>query len=388
MPLTAEGAARGLHLSIIAPYYVPAPGGAARYYSALSASLLEHGIVQSVEIYTEAFPGMPRVETAQGGRLTIRRVFPYRAGNLGMSRGAALLYIYQNLLLSTLGLRIPARDRVVLVHGYFHNRPGLVSLVPLVYRRRGGGSSPIIVDLRDPKLPRWAFKTLYAYDAVICCSENIRDLISTDNRLARMSEVIPIPLEVRRPSDEEIDGVLAKYGLQRGSYVYSANGVQADKNIDEILGLVQGLRARGRDLTLVVAGRRRDWGSQHDSAQAQGELQYLGLVSHGESLALSSGSALVPIVSPTVEGMPRSALEALAVGVPVLLPKNVPEFRRCCAEQIVESVSVRDLVALAERVMAGSNGRYDFSKHRLDVAARAYGQLFEKALERRRSAAR
>ena len=350
-------------LVIVSPYYLPAPGGAARYYSALAAELLDKDPTLCVEIVTEAYPDQPAFQADLEGRLTIRRIFPYRAGNLGMSRWVVALYLLQQIQLLGLAVKPPGPGNAYLIHGYFHNRPGAAPLLAWLLRalRRRGGR--LVADLRDPRLPRWAFRGLYPYDSILCCSQNVLDLISVDPRLDERAQLVPIPFEVERPSDEAVRAVLSRFGLAQGAYVYSPNGVQRDKNIDEILAMTEGLRRRGHRLALVVAGRRRDWGAVHEDAERRGVLRYLGLVSHHETLCLTAGSALVPVISPTVESISRAALESLAMGTPVLLPANVPEFRAGCASQVAVSLEVDELVSLAEGRLGVPNGPYDLSVH-------------------------
>lgn len=364
------------NLVIVSPFYQPAPGGAAQYYSSLAAQLLKDRTVDTITIFTEAYPEFPKVERTLNSRLTIRRLFPHRAGDVDMSRWVIALYLFQQLQLLTLPFRISRSRTVVLVHGYFHNKPGLAPVMALLLRLLRGANSRLIVDLRDCLLPTWAFPTLYPYDAIICCSAAVRELVASDPRLASKAHGIPIPFELDRPSGKEVDEVLLRYGLDREAYVYSGNGVQQGKNVEEVLSMVESLRHRGRDVKLVIAGRRRDWTDRYEAAQDADVLQYVGAVGHRDSLCLAAGSALVPIITPTAEGMPRLALEALALGVPAMLPPNVLEFRNCCPDQIADSIAVDDLVVLAERLMGGVNTDYDLAVHGYERTAAQYATLF------------
>ena len=83
----------------------------------------------------------------------------------------------------------------------------------------------------------------------------------------------------------------------------------------------------------------------------------------------------------TSEGMPRTSLEALALGIRVLLPKGIPEFEEHCKDYVVCS-SQPDLVAsqIEKLLLIPSMHNYPIEKHAPDFVLSKYEALFKKLL--------
>ena len=369
-------------LVIVAPNYAPAIGGGALYYKLLAEGLAERGLVERVTVLTEAHPGCPRVERTCGGRVVVRRNYPYRTARAERHWNRFLFYAAENVGFAGLLLRRWRPGSVLLVHSSFHLHANTLRwIVPLLRRlpQAGvlGARPALVVDVRDPQLAGARLRELRAYDAIIACSESVAVSLSGESGLVDRIHAIPIPLAIEAPDRQARRAALARHGLSSGSYVFWTNGILRRKNITLALDAMRRVRARRPELILAVAGRRRDWDETFEAAAWEGVLTYLGPLAHAEVLALAVEAALVLNIS-EVEGMPRAALEALAVGANVLLPPGVPEFATACAGRVADTRDAKDLAVQIEAALGEKLEpcRYSLEPHALDQVLPRYDALF------------
>jgi glycosyltransferase involved in cell wall biosynthesis len=356
-------------LVILTPTHAPAGTGAARYTGTLVEMLLAAGVAGRIVVLTEAHPGQPTIETTADGRLRIERRFPHRAGCAHRQRDRHLRYAWQNLMLTGLLRRDWPTGAALLVHGSLHIHAGLLG--PVIRRLRGRASRPrLIADLRDPRLPPRRQAVLAAYDAVIGGGAAVTAALHP--RPGHLHE-IPIPLQPPAPPRTPA-AVANDLGLAPGRYVLWTNGVLRRKNLDLALDAMQVLRRTAApDAVLAVAGGARDWSRAHTAAARAGCLRYLGPVPADALLALAAAAGVVLNVSP-VEGLPRAALEAIAVGAPVLLPPGVPEFAHHCPHHLADTRGPEPLAAQLARALAEGlpPAPYPLAGHLAAAVAPAY----------------
>ncbi|RDD63156.1 glycosyltransferase family 4 protein [Ferruginivarius sediminum] len=368
-------------LVILAPNYYPAIGGGAMYYKLLAQGLVDGGHVGRVEVLTEAHPGCPRTSAERGGRLVVRRAYPYRTGRPDKHWSRYPRYLIENLMFPGLLLRRWRPGSVLMVHSSFHLYPNTLRWVVALLRRFRSGGPVMICDVRDPRLPRRRFKELISYDRVVACSRLVERIMGRDDRIAWKLSHIPVLIETEQPSQAERQAALARHGLKPGGYVFWANGVSRLKNIEVALAAMRQVRARRPNLKLVVAGRCRDWDDSFARAQAEGVMAYIGSLDNREVLALDAEAALVLNVS-EVESVPRGTLEAVAVGAPLLFPPNVPEFEAACPDHVADS---RDAARLAAQILDAVEGRTPPACYPLEMHGNAwvlpqYAELFRAAM--------
>ncbi len=343
-------------LVILAPNYAPAVGGGAVYYKLLAEGLAAGGAAEKVTVLTEAHPGEPRVARTCDDRVAVHRCLPYRTARAERHWRRYPAYAWENLRFP--GLLLGRRwrpDSVLLVHGSFHLHPNSLHATLALLKRRQGGRVRLVADLRDPRLPPARQRQLARYDAVVACSRSVTESLRPEFGVAARVHEIPIPLQGQEPDTASLRAVTARHGLVPGRYVLWTNGILKRKNIDLALAAVRRVRRCRPGVTLAVAGRRRDWGPEHDSAARDGLLTDLGLVPQGEMPALCAGAGVVLNVS-AIEGMPRGALEAIAAGAPVLLPPNVPEFAAHCPDHLAATQSPDALAAQIVDALDGGPG--------------------------------
>lgn len=361
---------------IITPAIKPAVGGSAIYTDILSKGLVETGIAEKVVVVSEKYTGEPNQEGGCDGRLVIRRVFPMRAALPKKTWTSYLKYAWQNLLF----LKVPSlvkeyRITHVLIHSSFHYPPNLMGVA--VNRLKHIGGVRVISDVRDPKLPERHFERLHPYDDVICCSESVHLHLSKDPALSGKLVTIPICLSADKPTPEAIKECESRHGLVGKRYLFFASGFSKEKGIDSAIELVEKLRETGEDVVLVVAGKKRDWSDRHARAVASGHVVYVGMLGHGDVLALTAGSVLSLNLSRNIDGMPRVSLEAMAVGSKVLLPPGVPEFTAACPENVATDMDPARLAEQARGIIRSEDGStgYDVGLHSPERVLRRYAEL-------------
>jgi glycosyltransferase involved in cell wall biosynthesis len=219
--------------------------------------------------------------------------------------------------------------------------------------------------------------TLSRMDAVIGCSRAIVDGLRS--KLPQTVEVVhvPIPFEPpEAPTPEEIAAVQREYQLVGARYLLNPNGISEQKRYPQMLELVRALRKLPgyERAVLVTIGRARDWNSRDDAAAAEGLLRYLGVVSNRTALALAGG-ALASVILSRVEGMPRSGLETLAIGRPLLAP-DIAEFREFIPSSIIRSEAPGDMAKqILQLSDAPSAERYPLERHRMSALVSSYRAL-------------
>jgi glycosyltransferase involved in cell wall biosynthesis len=324
---------------IITPIFPPVAGGAATYYGLLTSGLLANGSVEHVTVITEYFRGRKRDEAAVQN-IEIVSLFPYRAGGKKSKFQQYFLYGVQNLLYIFIPLLVRKhKPDVVIVHSSFHNFFNLV-IAPVV--RRIAKKVAVISDVRDHQLPVKQLKQLEVYHAIIACSLNVRDHIQQDGMFTGHIRHIPVIQEPMTVPRAGASRSLDKYELTNESYFLYAGLIKEGKGIELLMHTYEKLRSRGCKLELIITGENKDSRLLKRLLSITG-VRWLGPVEREELLDLMSCSSMALNLSGS-EGMPRTSLEALALGVPVLLPQGIPEFVEHCKDYVVCS-SDPELVA-------------------------------------------
>lgn len=360
---------------VLTPVLPPAPGGGAIYTPLLVNGLLDRGYAEFAAVLTEKHPEMPGKEELRNGSIVFLRRYPFRAGVLKKDIWRYFRYLVQNLQFLDIPLAVRKyRITHVLIHGSFHNNPNLMWLAVRLTRLISPATK-LVLDARDPKLPRSKIGQLRPYWKVICCSENVvrhfEDLLGLTERLVH----IPVIIDVIKPTKAEIEDCQKRYGLAARPYIFNGSGIYLDKGTDRLWGVVEELRKEMPQLNLVIAGRKRDWSPSYDQAVEAGWLKYVGAIPHRDVLLLSAG-AMADVNLSRVDSMPRASLEALACGARVLLPQGVPEFERACPGSIMVSNDLEQIALQVQKIMRGETvAEYDITPHLSARVLQAYGEL-------------
>jgi hypothetical protein len=369
---------------IITPVYRPAPGGGAIYTDTLGRALAADGA--DVLVATEAFPGQPaeqRIES-EPGSLTVRRMFPCRAGRAEIDWRTYRDYARQNAMmlglpamLARAGKAYGARDAVVLIHSSFFYKPSVMPLILGRLRRALPGRVRLVADVRDYQFPAAKLALLTRFDRICTSSRGVADDLA--RRLSGIgARLFPIDIPFSgppKPPDESVDALLCRHGLTRGRYLFNPNGISDAKHYPVMRDAIPILRARPgfEDMVLVTAGRERDRREIDTQGEEAGTARSLGPLPQVEVLALMRG-ALATVVLSDREAISRAALEAMWVGGNVILP-NLAEFRQDCADHVCADVTPEGVAALVERLPGKPGHRYGFERHAAPSFVRLYNQM-------------
>lgn len=367
-------------LLVVTPLLPPAPGGGGIYTQLLVNGLLDRQFVDYVAVLTEKHPECPDAESIRDGCLNILRRFPFRAGMSGRTFLRYFHYLLQNLYFLTIPwTAYRLRVSHLLVHSSFHNHPNLMWLTVRVMRVFMS-SITLIADVRDPKLPKSRFSEITSYHYVVCCSENVFQHLATRSSLIDKLVTIPIVIDIKKPSDQEVLECKKRYELESVRYLFNGSGISKEKGIDQTLEVVKLLRDMGENVCLVVAGRKRDWSKRHDDAVRSGALRYVGTIPHRDVFSLASGAEIdVNLSRSSVDSMPRATLEALVAGAKVLLPKGIPEFDRDCPTYVVASDDPTEIAKQMQDIISKSQfPSYDMKPHSPDNVLAQYDALFRR----------
>jgi glycosyltransferase involved in cell wall biosynthesis len=313
-------------LTVVCPSFHAGGSGSSVYYPLLAGTLASAGWKVSVVSDEErgSFAG------------TYHPLFPARTGRNRRPVRDRLAFLLENArYLGLGGILRRERTECLLVHYSFCKNPGIFEPVLRVLRRQRPGMR-LVADVRSPTMSRRSVRRLSMFDGVIACSENSAAHLVANGLSASGVRTIPVIQEPLHHRDLRVPE-----NRPGGPVIFYAGRVKEEKRTDILLeAFVHHVRKRVPDATLVIAGvcktRRRRVLRLLESPG----VEHLGLLDRKEVLGWMSIADLCVNLS-GIEGMPRSSLEALALGRRVLLPPNVPEFDRHCGDFVARDLSPR-----------------------------------------------
>lgn len=317
-------------LALLTPTFGASGSGAATYYRLLSVMLAPE--LEQMTVISE------RGASPDGYQGRYIGLIPVRA-SLDRHRLRDLVrYGLQNLKY----LQVPSIVQQLgatrfLVHSSFFNHP---STLPWVlgqlarYRRNG---LRLIVDVRDGLLAESGIGVLDVFDAVIACSLNVKEQLLRGGTDPARVHYIPIPQEPLELDAQLSRASRKRLGLHSLQYVLYVGLIKEAKGVDLLLrAFIHTVAPARPDVMLVLAGLVKSGDPAILGALNHQKVRYLGNLTRPDVLAAIEGAAVCVNISP-IEGMPRSSLEAVALGRPTVLPPNVPEFARCCPGDVAMS---------------------------------------------------
>jgi alpha-1,3-rhamnosyl/mannosyltransferase len=208
-------------------------------------------------------------------------------------------------------------------------------------------------------------RSLRRADALITDSEAVRqELIADFSVPAERVTAIHLGVdEAFRPRPaEEVHPVLARHGLQPGSYTLSVATLEPRKKLDRLIAAYAELPAPLRERHPLVLVGAAGWlegpiRAAIDRGRGAGWLRHLGYVPEAELPLIYAGARAVAMIS-VYEGFGLPVLEAMASGVPVLTSDRscLPEVAGGAA-LLVDPDDVRAVAQQLERLLTDETWR-------------------------------
>ncbi len=357
-----------MHVLLLTPLYPPAVGGAASHYGLLAPVLANHSAIQHVTVLTERHPALPPLE--QQHTLTIRRVLPRRiSGGRRAWVAHAWLYARTQQWFAQHLVRLVRNQRIDLLQ--FHTRyRGSLFLNALRRCQR-----PVVADVHD-RMTTLAPLAAQVHH-LICCSEGVRAYVAAQGFPQTHTTLIPLPFVPPSPvPSTHTEAARREAHLGEEPYLLFVGDITQNKGVDVLLTAFQRWRGQHPAVQLVLAGINRR-GPRFLAAFHQPGVRYLGPLPHATVLALMQDAALVVLPSRS-EGLPRTMLEALALGKRVVAPPGIPEFERLLPDYVLASVDAPTLHDQLERVWhAPAPPSYPFEDHHPDGAAERLVDIYQ-----------
>lgn len=250
------------------------------------------------------------------------------------------------------------------VHGCYRNRPasipGAVAAAPRI------GSASRLLD---------------AADSIVCLNDYAETLLRA--RVRRGDAVRQVPNFVQ-PPDEQPPAV----GTEIDALVIG--------RLDEEKGIPWLLEAwpESRRLTIIGDGPCRP--EVQRAAAARANVEYVGMRARPEVFALLRSARVLVVPSMLAEGLPTVVLEALSVGLPVVLSSRVAAAPGLAGRGLAHvfspeagAASLTEALTAAEVDVPGqaSRARAAFEEHYSRTAwLRSISEVYEDAVARRRDA--
>lgn len=337
-------------ISIVTPIFFGDGTGASIYYQMLSRYLRAQG--WRVQVISE------RTSAADPGAVdNYVPLFPFRSGRNRAWLRDSLAYGIQNLQYVRIINHIRHFNSThTLIHSSFLNTPGFFYPV-LKHLDATTGCS---IDVRDVLLPPRVAPLLRSARSILACSENVVAMLKcyglSEDRIAH----VPVPFAHGAIADDLLEFYKKEFGPR---YIVYVGMIRESKRVDTLIqAFTQYVLPRFPDVELVLAGRRKWSNPANDVLLRHPKVRHVGSISHHNTLHLIAGASVV--VNPSAkESLGRSALEAISLQRPVVLPAEVPEFERAAPGLVASSAPNRLADQIASLLTTPTTVTYDLSVH-------------------------
>lgn len=342
-----------LVLNVFVPVYEPHSGGGAIFFPLLARQLSANFFVN---VYTERHPDKPLFENPHSD-INVHRCFFQRdtRGKKNLITNSLLYFINHFLFLFVLlGIIFRRRSQVILFTRNYHF--GYIFLLRVAKKIRP--DLKLINDYRTA-MPRKHLKlNLNFFDWSISNSLSIETQLSENPHLMGKNHKY-IPNIIELPHSKKIKALPLE--LQRKKIAVFCGTLSFRKSFDIVLPVLFDLR-KHHGLYPVIIGREVDFTSRDvEQHFSDNNFAYFSYLCHEKVLSFLNSAAIV-ILPSRREGLPRVALETLALHGRIVLPPCCPEF----SEELPMTTFTKEQVyKLALKRMTEEYTGYNIKNHDL-----------------------
>jgi glycosyltransferase involved in cell wall biosynthesis len=363
-----------MRISIFSPIFGVSTGGAASYYNLFCSFLDAESTVSEIYVFSENETENKDYCSHKFTKVRFVNSFPKRASSVKVGIRYIFLLFLQNLnFVKLLCSKKLKNSDVIVVHSSFLNLPNLLIFPILLHRKK------VVLDVRDTQLPWWLKFQLGVIENVIGCSEGIGDHLNVDHQnFNYLKARVPLNLSALRRLGR--GPKLSASGSHGVFHIAVVGLVKAGKGVQRILEAFECLPKDQFCLHVVGVVKEQVLVTRHRTA---GNIHFHGGLPHEDTISLIAKSDLLVSGSKS-EGMPRSLLEAICVGTPILPPECVSEFRDFGDSHRILNHDSPSCIArkIEDAVTRGLAQNYDISAHSHNVVFANYLAFFKSSINK------
>ncbi len=368
-----------MRIMLVTPLFKSHSGGASVYFDLLGKGLAGKNSVEKVYVLSGYLKDESIIEKRQ--KIRVLRCLPY------MNYQNRLLGSIKSIIIPIIILIFSKLLRIDLIH--YHSLSSYKAIHYLSFFFR----IPLICDMRDLAAKNEGASLAYYRHAskIICCSENVCQFIRSYNFLRNKTTYIPIPFKIpEKRTKNRLASLKKEYGLDTDCpNICFAGAIIEYKGIFELIDAFRLLLLKGHELRLVIIGpmglgkRSKNFRKFKSEIRHPGII-YLGSLKREDALGLIQACDIFILPSKT-ESISRVSLEAISLGVKVILPGCVPEFTRYCPDFILEEIKPEKIVSkIIEVSNSDRRPTYPFSIHKCSkIIDQTYSLYMELILPKR-----
>ena len=363
-----------MRISIFSPIFGVSTGGAASYYNLFCSFLDAESTVSEVYVFSENETANKDYCSHNFAKVRFIDSFPKRASSIKVGIRYVFLLCLQNINLLKLVCSKKLKDSdVIVVHSSFLNLPNLL-IFPIFLHR-----SKIVLDVRDTQLPWWLKFQVGMIENVIGCSEGIGIHLNVGHQnFNYLKSKVPLNIGALRALGR---GPKLSASGSRGVFHIAVVGlVKAGKGVQRILEAFEHLPKDRFCLHVAGVVKEQVLVTRYRSAE---NIHFHGGLPHADTISLIAKSDLLVSGSKS-EGMPRSLLEAICVGTPILPPECVSEFRDFGDSQRILNHDSSSCIArkIEDAVTRGLAQNYDIAAHSHNAVFTNYLAFFKSSINK------
>lgn len=356
-----------MNILFVTPIFIPLMGGASLHFNTLLKYIVKRKDVSKVVILTRFLPHVPVFQRVN--KTLILRLLPYfpsiRFINLSLS------LIFTPIITFVLVIKCVKSYSIDIIHFHAEGRQVTGALLAARFLK-----VPCVADVRD--LPSARNKSLKYSDIIIYSAKNVFKKLCENGDLNDKKLIyIPSPIETPKYGEKQIREFRQKYNIPEEAKIICFIGdITFNKGIFELIDAFNIFKSRKPEFKLVIIGRNLVGERFIRTIMESKDVLYLGPLPHYEAMALLQ-SAEILVLPSRLDALPRVCLEAISLGVKVILPAVVDEFREYCPDNVLYSTAPPYIAEKMEEILAvKSSLRYPIGMHNAENTAKKLYEVY------------